>query len=389
MHLRTLLFAFLLSLVYGQDRQIIAKLNPDCQNCDVTNTLVYVEAIGSHDTIHQIWDFTGGMPTVIFAIASLNSSMQIIWRDTQPAKFNFSESPLYSFAASIDQVYEYEDCKNNGHMNEICPTRPLSLRNVSWNLTNSLLTDKKEAMIRMHGFYKDRETTGIINMKLDLLPFEDYAVDLPHLIHTANSTLIDVSLVNFTTTLNSSRFALHFVMVSTDAATEIMDYTMRKSLDDEHTPGVFEIIEIKTPKCRVSQDGGFMQFRPVCYTEAERTVSSSTNAYISNFNRTRIPGRSTLWMFYREYDRDNLLVQDMFISFGIPGDGYYKQHNYTSWSFTYGYGSPPMEGVSLFVIIIIAVGLGVPVLLAISGITYVLIRRQKYRNRPVQFSDEE
>lgn len=79
--------------------------------------------------------------------------------------------------------------------------------------------------------------------QLDLIPFKDYAVDLPHLIHTANSTLFDISLVNLTTSkeYNASRYAIHLLLVSTDPETDTMHYTMRKSLDDEHTPGVFEV----------------------------------------------------------------------------------------------------------------------------------------------------
>lgn len=232
----------------------------------------------------------------------------------------------------------------------------------------------------------------MLDIKLDLLPFKDYAIDLPHLIHTANSTLIDVSLVNLTSSpdYNASRFAIHFTMVSTDSWSDTLTYNMRKSLDDEHTPGVFEIFEIKTPKSSRSDDGGFMQFRPVCYTEPERSVSSSTNAYITNFTRTFLPKSGTLRDFYRDFDRNNLLVQDMYISFGLPGDGFYRQHNYTSWSFTIGYGVPPVENFSLFVIIVISIGLGVPVVLALSGITYVLVRRCKQsRNPPARFTDDE
>lgn len=48
------------------------------------------------------------------------------------------------------------------------------------------------------------------------------------------------------------------------------------------------------------------------------------------FFRTHISKDSTLNTFYREVCADPL-VQDMFISFGDPGDGYYRQHNYTSW----------------------------------------------------------
>ncbi|KPJ04486.1 Lysosomal protein NCU-G1 [Papilio xuthus] len=323
------IIAFLLhTSAYGQDRTINAEINPGCNNCSLESTLVYIRAEGQTDTIHQVWDFTRGIPTIILAVSGTNSTMQIAWDGIRPVNFTMNETVRYSFATAID--------------------------------------------------------------KLDLLPYKDYATELPHLIHTANSTLVDISLVNLTTSryYNSSRFALHLVLVSTDSATDTMHNVMRKSLDDEHTPGVFEIIEIKTPASLSSEAGGFVQFRPVGYTQRARNVGSSTIAHVSDFNRTSLPDWSTLKTFYRGFDEGNLLVQDMVVCFGEPGDGFYKRYNYTAWSYTIGYGAPPIEGFSLFVIVIISVGLGVPVLLALSGVLYAV--RRKYRhNAHTQLTNED
>lgn len=49
------------------------------------------------------------------------------------------------------------------------------------------------------------------------------------------------------------------------------------------------------------------------------------------FSRTSLPPYSTLRTYFDEHGRANLLVQDMIVSFGESGDGYYKQHNYTAW----------------------------------------------------------
>lgn len=64
-----------------------------------------------------------------------------------------------------------------------------------------------------------------------------------------------------------------------------------------------------------------------------------------------------------------------------------KLHLYSPRSLTVGYGVPPVEGFSLFVIIIISIGLGVPVLLALSGIVYVISRRR--RNGARRFDNED
>lgn len=393
MNVRVFYLFIVLTYANGQDRQMVSKLNMGCDRCDPKqNPLVYIRAQSSKDTIHQLWDFTDHVPAVVYAIGSPNSTLQINWSPSlSPILFNFSEPLFYSFSTAIESIIEYDDIKDNANYDPRCVSKIHPLDDMSWQLVDSILTDK-EAKVVLNG---DGGKRGKIEMKLDLLPFEDYATDLPHLIHTANSTLIDIKLVNLTESrdFNASRFALRFVMIGTDPPADSWSMNMRKSLDDEHTPGVFEIIEIKSPESIKSGNGGFMQFRPVAYTEAERGVSSSTNAYISSFNRTRIPRHSILRQFYKDYfrqtDTHDVVQQDMVVSFGMAGDGFYRQHNFTSWSFNFGYGSPPLEGFSMFVVIIISIGLGVPVLLTLSGIIYVLSRRCKQRNPPARFTNDE
>ncbi|XP_026333413.1 glycosylated lysosomal membrane protein-like [Hyposmocoma kahamanoa] len=330
--IQTLFLVLVLSLVYGQDRKIIPQLNPGCTNCTAENTLIYVKAIGSHDTVHQIWDFTGGIPTTLFAITAVNSSYIISWEGTKPSTFALDKAPTYMFGASLEELFPQQ---------------------------------------------------------LDLLPFKDFAVELPHLIHTANSTLVDLNFVNLTSSeeFKAPRFAVRLRMASRDPNTDSMRYYMRKSLDDEHTPGVFEVMELKTPESYYNGDGGYIQFRPVAYTQPARGVASSTIVHVSNFVNSSLSWPSTMRVFFDSVSP--LLVQDMVISFGETGDGFYTKHNYTGWSYTIGYGSPPVEGFSLFVILIIAIGLSVPVVLALSGVVFVLLRRMTQRNTPARFVDDD
>lgn len=84
------------------------------------------------------------------------------------------------------------------------------------------------------------------SFQIDLFPYTAYAFDLPHLIHSANSSLIDVFLENITLShsYNKSRFAMELVLISTEKSEKNLDMRTRKGLDDEHTPGVFEVNEI-------------------------------------------------------------------------------------------------------------------------------------------------
>ena len=64
---------------------------------------------------------------------------------------------------------------------------------------------------------------------------------LPHLDDTANTTQLDVTLNNMTSMYPKSRFALEVVMVTSKVNQSDMDINVDKSIDDEQTPGVFEV----------------------------------------------------------------------------------------------------------------------------------------------------
>jgi hypothetical protein len=48
---------------------------------------------------------------------------------------------------------------------------------------------------------------------------------------------------------------------------------------------MMQIVEIKSPGSALSGEGGFLQFRPVAYTQSARGVASSTYVHVSTFNR--------------------------------------------------------------------------------------------------------
>ncbi|KAI8433977.1 hypothetical protein MSG28_012128 [Choristoneura fumiferana] len=379
MYLRTFLIVSVISFAFGYDRKITSKLNPDCASCSENTTLVYIRADGDNNTVHHLWDFTRGAPTMITAVTGLNSSLTVSWFKDKPENFLFSEEPMYSFAMAIPEIYEYNDLNDLGHMDGRSAGRGIPLGGRRWARQDSVLTERR-AMLLMQA--RARSRNGTVAVKLDFFPSSGFSPELPHLIHTSNSSLLDVQLVNMSATrgFNSSRFALRLLLVGTEDDRGTMVEDVVKSLDDEHTPGVFEIIELKTPVCARGGGGGgggggFLQFRPVAYTEPERGVTTSTVVHTSHFNRTHLEKSTTLFTFYRDHINVELLIRDVFVSFGEPGDGFYRQHNYTAWSTTFGYGAPPVETFSLLVILVICIGLSVPAVLAVSGAVYVAARR--------------
>jgi hypothetical protein len=70
----------------------------------------------------------------------------------------------------------------------------------------------------------------------------------PCMLHTENATQIDIELYNLETkhSFSKSRFALELLIVSENDPDTILTVNTKRKLDDEFTPGVFEVhYEIK------------------------------------------------------------------------------------------------------------------------------------------------
>lgn len=67
---------------------------------------------------------------------------------------------------------------------------------------------------------------------------------VPHMLHTENSTQVDIILDGIQTNgkFSKSRFAIELLVVGSGDPEIPMFVDPKKSLDDEHTPGIFEVI---------------------------------------------------------------------------------------------------------------------------------------------------
>ena len=129
----------------------------------------------------------------------------------------------------------------------------------------------------------------------------------------------------------------------------------------------------------------FLQWRPVCYTSTVRNIGFSSGVEQTEIRNIEdhqsLLNNSLLdWIDPIDFDVGNLLIQGFNLSFGIQGDGFYKATNYTSWTMVTGHGRPVADKFSLMVMLVIAVGLGLPVcvlLLGGAGIAFRNYRRRK------------
>lgn len=199
----------------------------------------------------------------------------------------------------------------------------------------------------------------------------------PHLLHNSNNTQIDVVFDKFKLkkSFHAPRVAIEMAIATTDTKSSNTTFyiTKRRTLDDEHTPGIFELDTLLSPK-------SYIEYRPVSYTKKVRDVSDSTDTHLG-----RIVDPNDQFMYkslvyaYFGFNQEHLLKATN-ISFGAINDGFYSKTNYTSFTFLIGIGDPPTEELSSLVIAISMIGLGIPALLILLGGTCICVKRvRSYR----------
>ncbi|XP_011689751.1 PREDICTED: glycosylated lysosomal membrane protein-like [Wasmannia auropunctata] len=394
-----LLVAALVDSGSSTRRALRSWVNPGCDEpCRERNvTTLYLRADGPNDTLHYVWDFVG-VPSVLLAVTPPSAWLNISWDDYLARRENsltFSEKPTYTFGVIINKIIEFNDVNDTALIDTADVTNTNVLRPEYFNWRRVSLSQKNELVYldmegnSYHDTAKNISRYGSIKLSLQGFCTIDHSDMVPHMLHTENSTQVDIILDKIQTnqTFSRSRFAIELLAVGGGDPDVPMFVDPKKNLDDEHTPGIFEVVEVRTPPYReldgALNAGSYLQWRPVSYNSVSRDVTSSTETIQyppkQVFNHTSAIKNSMLYCYYGE-TADDLLLQKLIVSLGSKGDGFYKKTNYLTWTFMIGYGTPPEERFSSLVIMIISIGLGLPLLImAITGL-YLCIRRMPKRH---------
>ena len=213
---------------------------------------------------------------------------------------------------------------------------------------------------------------------------------------------------------DKARWGAHMVLANSENGTGVLIHETDRSLDDEFAPGVFMLDQITTPCCRSSSEpeGGYVQWRPVCYLTSQRDITKATLPSLSaphDSNNSSFSAKANAgWLGLSNADESSelkpvqeiseplqqslvysilgdklmtdLMAAETLLSFGEKGDGYYKAYNYTIWSVSVGSGMPPTESLSTSVVLVVIIcGLGLPVLVFVLAGVGLSIWRIKYK----------
>lgn len=185
---------------------------------------------------------------------------------------------------------------------------------------------------------------GFFRITIRLKNTEDYSSVLPYMMYNENSTQVDIAFndVQLNTTVQEyplhPRVAFKYIFVQDNGnrneSAGNMTLEKSKTLDDEHSPGVFEVFNVKTPKKGFDQS--YLEWRPICYTSEVRDVIDSVDVIAyglqkasSVLNDDNIQD-SILWSYFGP-EIDTLTLEAMNISFGTQGDGFYNKTKHVAW----------------------------------------------------------
>lgn len=321
--------------------------------------------------------------------------MTIDWKalwDGVPS-IRFTKEPTYYFGIVLQTLYVYNDRREEAHFEEVTDPQDIleySLQNFDWH-RDSLVMDDARAEVsvsaqklvsnkRKMNNGRHEALVGDLTLAFSTFGMAGHSEKIPHLLHTENATEIDLILKDIRVDRNFSctRMAIGVTVVSMDEARSNYSLSTRRSVDDEFTPGIFEVINLSSKGG--SRGEGFVQYRPVSYTNAEREVATST---LVRQTEPQHPDNQletlaeTIFAVVESVKLQTSLVQNLNISFGVRDDGCFEKTNYTTWTFITAYGQPMPERLSTLVVVLAALGLGLPLVMLISGGCFVCLRKAR------------
>ncbi|XP_013912849.1 PREDICTED: glycosylated lysosomal membrane protein A-like [Thamnophis sirtalis] len=176
---------------------------------------------------------------------------------------------------------------------------------------------------------------------------------------------------------NHSCFALEILAVEEGSRRKQLQSA--RSIDDEYTPTIFEMVQLISEPLNHSLGSSFLQWKAAAYSSKKphREDTVHCQYYPLQAVGTLGPEFRILRAYFGEDVARRCSLSALNISFGSEDNEAYKEKGYLSWSALVGFGEPQREGFSLLVIVILAVALGTPVVLLLVGSLAMLTRQQK------------
>jgi hypothetical protein len=392
--------------VVADHRQLETRINPGCREssqlgpgCEsLTNlSLIHVRSQGKKDCLHFIWSFCGA-PSLLIARTALSTNLTVDWDrflSGSNSSLDFDVVPDYVFGMSLTKVWMFIEGKDNFRLDTVnqSQVREFGSKDFNWMRQSSgeVMNETEVQLTFSANTFKGEKIgeDGCFRITVKVRNSDGYSDILPYMLHNSNISQVDVDFQNVELNyinqkthqrIPKTHVGFEFALAQErESLEESMSLRKERSLDDEHTPGVFETFSFRTPILS-EYEQAFVQWKPVGYVAKVRDISNSID--VIAYEVKTIPAENTLAAVlnstinaYFVGKPKETLIQFANISFGEQDEGYYEKSSHISWTFMAGFGFPPNEEVSLLVKLVMAVGLGLPLIIIILSVLYVFFKK--------------
>ncbi|NXG61567.1 GLMPB protein, partial [Hemiprocne comata] len=344
--------------------------------------LLHVRAVGPSDTLHYIWSSIGAPTVLLVATESRSSALHINWTQLlspTPAGAIWIDPPssvVYSAAVVFTKVFEYSETQALGEV--FYPTYDLS--EFSWDSINHTLNHT--ALTAELAGVPNTDPSGSFSngsLAFRVTAYEAGGRDgpLPSLLHTGNSSKVEFVLAGVAPRGNGSRFVLEVATVEEPGAVRAL--RSARSIDDEYTPAIFEVLSLEAQARNGSSTLSFLQWKATAYGSRSPRREDGIECRVQGLRAANwtLPVSNLVLAYFGEGVGSTYGVSAINISFGGEDGKVYQEKRYLSWSALLGFGQPPEDTFSPLVISIMAVALGTPMVMLLVGSCMVLFAQRK------------
>ncbi|XP_068602944.1 glycosylated lysosomal membrane protein [Brachionichthys hirsutus] len=365
-------FSSCFSLFSGRDafkRKLLVEMNPGSSSPPPDFDLLHVRAVGDNDTLHFLFCSQGAPTLLLVHTNTTASTVAVNWTRFEDRNHSGGlqvepeSSILHSTAVIFSRLLEYDDANNTAEpQTDFFPA--YDLQDVSWSRLN---------LSGPNALLCGAVANGSFCLQLSVFETEGRGQALPRLLHTANSSQLNVRLDGVLPRSSHSRFLLELQAVG--GAYPPSRVEAHRSIDDEFTPTIFKV-SLWVPSENSSSDVlGFLQWKPVAYRQPASALEDATpcrnSAPLPQSGEAVKAASGLVRAFYTQPEAFGLNV-----SFGLAGEPFYNSTGFLSWTALLGSGLPPVDSISPLVLSMMVFGLGTPTLLLLMGGIYVAVRKR-------------
>ncbi|NWY64339.1 GLMPA protein, partial [Erithacus rubecula] len=274
------------------------QYNPGWNNNSVN--LLHVQAVGPRDSLHYVWSSIGAPAVLLVATQSPSSDLRVNWSQLlspSPAGAIWIEPPdsvVYSTAVVFTKVLLLWDSWG---------CRPLNVL---------LSLDPCPSQITAF------ETSG-------------RAGPLPSLLHTADSSQLEFILAGVTPRGNSSRFVLE--MATVEEAGAVRRLHSQRSIDDEYTPTIFEVLSLLAEPQNSSSTLGFLQWKATAYGSRSPRREDGIQCRAQELHEANwtLPMSTLVQAYFGHSLGSSCTISALNVTFGGEEGEVYREKRYLSW----------------------------------------------------------